>query len=96
MQLRFEEPPRAGSVFRLSIADPEGIAHTIWALDGDVVNTSECDDPPCYEEMYIQPHWEGRALHIVSTDSRETRELSFRIEGTDLVPTPTTGAQQAR
>jgi hypothetical protein len=96
MQLQFEKPPRAGSKFRLRIVDPVGIAHTIWALDGDVVNTFECDDPPCYEEMYISPYWEGRELHIVSTDSRETRELRFRIEGTDLVPTPATGAQQAR
>lgn len=96
MQLQFPEPPKAGTNFRLTIKDVEGIAHTTWLLEGDVVETTECGDPPCYEEMYIDPEWEGREMRILSTDNRETKELRFRIGGTNLAPAATRGAQRAR
>jgi hypothetical protein len=96
MRLLFQDPPRAGTHFRLTITNSDGIAHTTWLLDGDLVKTTECDDPPCYDEMYIEPAWEGREIHIVSSDNRETKELRFRVGGTNLAPAATSGAQRAR
>jgi len=94
MRLTYLEKPRAGALFHLSIVDAEGSVRTTWSVDGEPVETTECDDPPCYEEMYIQSDWQGRRLDILSMDSQETKRLSFIIAGTDMAPVANVGAAQ--
>ena len=86
MRLQYNQIPRAGETFILSITGSVGIARVTWMINDAVLNVTKCEDPPCYEEMYIEPRFAGRELRLIGEDEVETKELRLRIGGTDTAP----------
>jgi hypothetical protein len=90
MRLSYRENPRAGENFYLQVVDYVGTVFVHWTIDATVVNVTQCADPPCYEEMYIEPRYAGHILEIACMDDVETTELRFLIAGTS--PSPVSSA----
>lgn len=90
MRLSYQRKPKAGENFYLQVADSVGTVFVHWTIDGTVVTVTQCGDPPCYEEMYIEPQYAGHILEIACMDDVETSELRFRILGTS--PSPASSA----
>lgn len=86
MQMIFDSPPKVGETFNLHIYTDAKPAHVLWFIEGNLIRRHDCPDPPCHEQMFIQPEYSHKELRIVGTDRVETKELVFHIKEEDPSP----------
>jgi hypothetical protein len=81
MYLTYGSNPIAGELFSVNTTDVEGAARLSWYLDDELVKTTECQDPPCYDEIYLSQDLGGSSLRVVVEDAADTTELDLLISG---------------
>jgi hypothetical protein len=79
MNVTYERPPIEGRPFHVSASDVDGSADFRAYLNGEIIWSHRCPDPPCHEQVSIPENVAGSTLLIVVTDNQEERELTFFI-----------------
>ncbi|MBY3211497.1 hypothetical protein [Rhizobium laguerreae] len=82
MDIETFEAPRAGRVFRYILRDGSQLLRSRAFVNGQLVYSSDCPDPPCHEEFIVPPNAAGEMLQVMGEDSRgQTISRDFLILG---------------
>ncbi len=52
-KFEIDDEPKAGSEFRFTLPAGLGRLQATCSIDGNVVATRDCSEPPCYEALYL-------------------------------------------
>ncbi|MBY5536595.1 hypothetical protein HFO42_25920 [Rhizobium leguminosarum] len=80
MNLETFEQPRAGRTFRYILSDGVELMRSRAFVNGQLIYTNDCPDPPCHEEFIVPANAGGGTLRIIGEDtSGRTIDRIFNI-----------------
>ncbi|WPJ96358.1 hypothetical protein SH580_01410 [Coraliomargarita algicola] len=79
MKITYERPPLAGKKFVFAMRTNSGRSRVNIFLNGNEIQTFDCDDPPCYQAFFVPQGTAGSTLLLRGFDGREEYEIFFFI-----------------
>src|SRR6202008_689818 len=79
MDIKYTSPPTENRFFNFSATDVSGVAKFEAYLNGKLLWSEECPNPPFHEQLRLPDGLAGNTLLIVGSDDKEEQELMFFI-----------------
>lgn len=79
MYLTYGSNPIAGESFSVHTTEVEGAARLSWYVDNTLIKETECQDPPCYDEIVLSQDLGGSTLRVTVEDAVDAAELDLTI-----------------